>query len=227
MPPRGCSRRTPTWASISRRAAVNLEAVRVLGKAQGTSLVLLGDIYMNEGMPDLAKSAYLEAIAQDGDATGFETAYRAADLLVRGRAHEGAEEIVESIERRYGKKLSNDDELKLLTLKAKIARARGREKEAADLLNSIVRRDGTRGDALLELAAYYHGKGDTARAVLLVERAQKLDEFERRALISHAQFMVAERDYSEAATLLRKALEIKHETRVERFLARVELAVSR
>ena len=43
-------------------AAVNLEAVRMMGKAQNSSLVLLGDIYMNAGMYDLAKNAYLTVI---------------------------------------------------------------------------------------------------------------------------------------------------------------------
>jgi len=208
-------------------AAVNLETVRALGKAQGTSLVLLGDIYMNAGMPELAKSAYLAAIEKDGGATQFETAYRAANLLIRSRAHSEAEEIVASIDERYAGKLSQEDELELLTLKAKLARAQGRDQEAAQLLTSIVERDGTRGDALLELAAYHHEHGDPARAILLVERAQKLDAFEYQALLDHAQFMVSEKDYARASALLRKALEIKYEARVERFLARIELAIAR
>ena len=208
-------------------AAVNLETVRILGDAKSTSLVLLGDIYMNEGMPELAKNAYLSAISREGDAASFETAYRAADLLVRSRSYKQAEEIIASIDKRYAKKLSQDDELKLLTLKAKIARSQGRDSQAAELLTSIVERDGTRGDALLELASYYYGKGDTARAVMLVERAAKLEGFEYQALLDHAQFMVSERDYNQAAKLLRRALDIKHEVRVEQFLARVELALSR
>jgi len=208
-------------------AAVNLETVRILGEAQAQSLVLLGDIYMNEGMMELAKSAYLSAIALDDAATEFKTAYRAADLLVRSRAFADAQEIVASIDERYAKDLTQDEELELLTLKAKLARAQGREKEAAQLLTSIIERDGTRGDALLELAAYYHAQGDNARAVLLVERAARIEAYEYQALLDNAQYVISEKDYEQAALLLRKALEIRHEPRVERFLARVELAVSR
>ena len=47
------------------------------------------------------------------------------------------------------------------------------------------------------------------------------------ALVEHAQFKVASRDYEEAASLLRQALRIKREPRVERFLARVEQATRR
>jgi tetratricopeptide (TPR) repeat protein len=179
---------------------------------------------MNAGMPVLAKSAYLEVVERDTNGTQFAAAYRAADLLIRTRSDAEAGAILASIDQRYADSLSEDDELKVLTLKAKVARAQGREKEAARLLESVVERDGTRGDALLELAAYYWEKGDRERALLFIERAQKLEAFEYRALLDHAQLMVSARDYAMAADLLRSALEIKSEPRVEQFLARVEQA---
>ena len=205
-------------------AAVNLEAVRMLGKADASTLALLGDIYMNAGMPDLASSAYQDAIAKDEKGTGFDTAFRAATLLARTRAWSDAAKVLGSIEKRYPKQ-GRDDELEVLTLRAKIARGQGRDAEAAKLLASVVDRDGTRGDALLELAAYHHEQGDSERALLLVERAEKLSDYEYRALLDHAQFMVSARDYRTASEQLRRALEIQREPRVERFLARVEQAV--
>lgn len=206
-----------------RAAAVNLEAVRMLGKAQASTLTLLGDIYMNAGMPELARSAYVEVIEKDARGTGFRTAWRAAELMLRTGAYEDAGQLLSSIDQRY-QGLSTDETLELLTLKARLARAEGRGKEAAALLESIVERDGTRGDALLELAAYHHQRGDEAQALLLVERAQKLAAYERQALLAHAQYRVASREYRKAADLLRAALELQHEPRVERFLARVEEA---
>lgn len=205
-------------------AAVNLEAVRLMGKAQSSSLVLLGDIYMNERMPELAKNAYLEVIAQDQGATQFRTAYRAADLLIRTRSYEAASEILRSIDGRYAK-LTNDEQLDVMTLKAKVARGQGREAEAAKLLESIAKRDGTRGDALLELAAYHQGQGNRERALLFVERAEKLDDFEYPALLRHAQILVSGKDYAKAVSVLRRALQLESEPRVERFLASVERAI--
>jgi tetratricopeptide (TPR) repeat protein len=206
-------------------AAVNLEAVRMMGKAQSSSLVLLGDVYMNAGMYELAKSAYLEVVRGDQDATQLKTAYRAADLLVRARSYPEAQEVLSSIEKRYRAELTQDDELELLTLEAKVARAQGRVDEAAELLESIVKRDGTRGDALIELSAHYQSQGERERALLTIERAQNLEAFEYQALLAHAQFRVEGREYPKAAELLRRALQIKREPRVERFLARVEGAI--
>jgi tetratricopeptide (TPR) repeat protein len=205
-------------------AAVNLEAVRMLGKAQNSSLVLLGDIYMNAGMYELARSAYTEAIERDGEAAGFDTARRAAELLVRARAWGDAQKVLATIDRRHPK-LGLDDELDVLTLKAKVARGQGRDAEAAKLLETIVTRDGTRGDALLELAAWHNGQGDLERATLFAERAQKLEDYEYQALLLQAQFLVGARDYKKATEVLRRATQIKSEPRVERFLAAVEQAV--
>jgi Flp pilus assembly protein TadD len=205
-------------------AAVNLEAVRMLGEADASTLQLLGDIYMNEGIADLAKEAYLEVIRTDEKGARFETAFRAADLLHRGQADREASQMLSSIDKRYGGKLSADDELRLMTLKAKVKRSQGDAKGAARLLEQIVQRDGTRGEALLELARYHRDQGNDQRALLLLERAQKLEAFEYTAIVERAQFYVGRREYDRAAGLLRQALRIKREPRIERFLARVESA---
>jgi len=208
-------------------AAVNLEAVRMMGKAQHSSLVLLGDIYMTLGISELATSAYLEVIEADQGAAQFKTAFRAANLLVRVRSFAEAEQILASIEQRYAGKLSNDDQLEVMTLEAKAARGQGREKQAAEILETIVERDGTRGDALLELAAYHRAQDDLERAIFLIERAENLEDYAHPALLTHAQLEVGRRDYAKAAELLRRALKIKPEPRIERFLAKVEDAAGR
>jgi tetratricopeptide (TPR) repeat protein len=206
-------------------AAVDLEAVRMLGKAPTRSLVLLGDIYMTSHMPELAKSAYLAAMQSDEKGTQFHTAYRAADLLIRTRSWSEAQEILASIDQRYAGQLSDAEQLDVLTLKAKLARGQGREKDSARLLESIVERDGTRGEALIELASYYHGQGQEEKALMLIERAENIEAVEYQALLDHAQFLVTTRDYRKAAELLRRAIAIKSEPRVETYLARVERAI--
>jgi tetratricopeptide (TPR) repeat protein len=208
-------------------AAVNLETVRMLGAADAATLKLLGDIYMNAGIADLAKEAYLAVIEADVEGRQFEAGLRATELLYRAQAAAQAGEMAGRVRQRYGKGLSTDDDLQLTTLEAKIARARGDEKQAARLLESIVERDGTRGEALLELARYHRDQGNDQRALLLLERAQQLQGFEYEALVERAQFMVAERRYAEAAPLLRRALDLRREPRLERFLARVEEAARR
>ena len=59
---------------------------------------------------------------------------------------------------------------------------------------------------------------------MLIERAQNVDSTEYAALIKHAQFRVAAKQYDEAAALLQRALRIQKEPRIERYLARVQAA---
>jgi tetratricopeptide (TPR) repeat protein len=208
-------------------AAVNLESVRVLGEADTASLKLLGDIYMNAGIWDLAREAYAAVLEGDEDGSRFEAGLRSADLLYRSQAESEADKMAALVRSGYGQGLSEEDDLRLTTLEAKIARGLGEDAKAARLLESIVERDGTRGDAILELARYHRDQGNNQRAMLLLERAQNLDGFEFDALLERAQFMVADRRYVEASGLLRRALELKREPRLERFLARVEEAAGR
>ena len=101
----------------------------------------------------------------------------------------------------------------------------GRKQEAAKLLESVVERDGTRGDALIELAAYHQAQGNSAKALFLLERAENIEAFAYPALLEHAQVLVSQKDYAKAAEVLRRALQIKTEPRVERFLALVEESI--
>ncbi len=207
------------------RAAANLEAVRLLGTAKPAALVLLGDIYMNAGVYDLAKDAYLEVVAQDAESERADTAIRAAGLLVRTAAFEEAAEVLGRVNSRYGDSLTNDQQLEVLELEAKVAAAQGRAEDAARILETIVRRDGTRGEALLALADHARRDGEEELAVLQLERAARLEAFEYKALLKLAQISVGRRDYAQAAEHLRGALSIQDEPRVARFLARVEDAI--
>ena len=208
-------------------AAVNLEAARMLGHADATSLNLLGDIYMNEGITDLALDAYREVVRGDKEGSQLQAALRAANLLYGAQAYGESATLLESIEKRYRSALQGEVGLDLKTLQAKVARAQGRPRDAARLLEAVVERDGTRGEALLELARYHRDQGSDERALLMLERARNLEDFEYAALLEQAQFQVSAREYAEAAGLLRQAIAIRSEPRVERFLARVEEAARR
>ena len=50
------------------------------------------------------------------------------------------------------------------------------------------------------------------------QRAAKIDEFENPALIENARLLVYLRKYQQAANLLERALLIKQEKRVEKYL---------
>lgn len=204
-------------------AAKNLEVVRRMGAADLGTLTLLGDIYMNNQSPDLALEAYLAA-TEKATAQDSQSLLRAAELLARTNSYDQSKEMIEAVRTQLGNALAEDDELKLLTVEAKIARAEGDDEAAVKLLNQIVERDALNGDALIELANFYADQGDMAKAINRFEQAEKIEAFEREALVAHAQARVRNGEYKEALPLLRRALQLKSDSNLEDYAQRVERA---
>jgi tetratricopeptide (TPR) repeat protein len=205
----------------SMSAAKNLEVVRRMGAADLNTLTLLGDIYMNNNSVDLALEAYLAA-TEKATAGDTKPLLRAAELLTRSGNYEQSKTIIAQIREKLD--LPESDDLSLLTLEAKIARAEGNDEAAIQLLDKIVERDALNGDAIIELADLYADQGDMAKAINRFEQAEKIEAFEREALIAHAQARVRNGDYKEALPLLRRALQIKSDNNLEDYAQRVERA---
>lgn len=202
-------------------AAQNLEIVRNMGQAKVPMLSMLGDIYINNAMPGLALSAYLDAIKIAGKKNP-PAIMRAAKIFVQTGNYAEAKSLIEGI--RIQVELKPEADVELLTLEAKIARVDGDDQAALALLNQIVERDALNGDALIELGDYYASKGDMARAVNRYQQAQMIEGFERDALISHAQALVRQADYKAALPLLSRALDLQSDNYIQDYTRRVEQA---
>jgi tetratricopeptide (TPR) repeat protein len=207
----------------SLKAARNLEIVERLGRADIQTLSLLGDIYMNNEMPDLALIAYLLAadLAQDQD---LDLLIKSAQLLTLTVNYQQAETIIKRIRTDFANAIEESDDLELLTYEAKIARGNGQDELAASLLVQIIERDLLNGEAIIELAKYYAQKGKLAEAMTRFEQAQKIRKYERTALVAHAQTLVDNRKYDEALPLLNRALRLESDRNLKDFTDRVERA---
>lgn len=207
----------------SLKAARNLEIVERLGRADIQTLSLLGDIYMNNEMPDLALIAYLLAadLAQDQD---LDLLIKSAQLLTLTVNYQQAETIIKRIRTDFANAIEESDDLEILTYEAKIARGNGQDELAASLLVQIIERDLLNGEAIIELAKYYAQKGKLAEAVTRFEQAQKIRKYERTALVAHAQTLVDNRKYDEALPLLNRALRLESDRNLKDFTDRVERA---
>jgi tetratricopeptide (TPR) repeat protein len=224
-------------------ATTNLEIVRFMGKANAPSLMLLGDVYMNRNMVEDATLVYLDALKTDSNTSTVSTYLRAAETLNNFAAYDHAMRMLDGIEKTYGSRLPDKDQISLLTLRSEVNIALGKGDEAADNLESILRRDPLNARALLSLARYYSSKQaddnvtdeqerirvlrqNQNRAILYYERAQNLDDDNDRvrALIGDAQLRVRREELEKAVELLQEAQRIKYSDSVNAYLNQVQAA---
>lgn len=205
------------------KAAKNLEIVRRMGNADLSTLTLLGDIYMNNDTPELALSAYVQA-AEAAGADDAQAVIRAADILTRTANYDQAKPLIAKINTQLTGSLNEDDELKLLTMSAKIARAEGDTETAIETLTKIVEHDALNGEAIIELANNFADTDKLPEAYNRFEQAAKIEGYERQAIVAHAQTLVRNGSYDKAVPLLRRALKIEFDGNLQDYLARVERA---
>ena len=205
------------------KAAQNIEIVHRMGATDLTTLMLLGDIYINNDYSDLALNAYLAAV-EIADSNQSKPLVRAADVLTQTGNFSQAKVLITSIRAKTATVLSDEQDLRLLTSEARIARHEGDDSTAVATLNKIVERDALNGEALIELGNYYADQDLMAEAITRYEQAAKIESSERKALVAHAQALVRKNEYREAVPLLKRALQIKNDRNLEDYTARVERA---
>jgi tetratricopeptide (TPR) repeat protein len=209
------------------RAAENLEVVRRLGKATADSQFLLGDIYVNEGLMDLAAAAYAAALEIDPVQPAGRALRSAEALVARGAMPQGRA-LAARVRDALAERLTEDEKRSILRLEARVAVAEGNGGDAVRLLEEIAAADPLDGEALMLLADHYARAADPDRALLYFERAASLEPYEAPAKVRQAQILVGRGRYQEALPLLRRAQELNPRDEIARYLEQVErLARSR
>ena len=202
-------------------AAQNFEIVDRMGKTSIEALSMLADIYVNEGLYDVAVMYYIRALNMEPRGKA-ERPIRAAKVLVARGASGAAETLLAEVDRVFAGDLTDDERKDMLKMKARMAVARGAGEEEASILNEIVTLDPMDGEALILLGQYQARKGDAEQAVFLYERAAKIEKYEADAKVRHAQLLVGKGNYAEALPLLRSAQQIKPRENIQAYLEQVE-----
>lgn len=204
------------------KAAENLEVLDLLGKSTVESLYLLGDIYVNENLMDLAVRAYQRAIAL-GVHQPLARPLRCAEILLARGAIAQARRVSAAIHETWEQQMADADRRKLLKIDARLAMAEGAgSEETAAVLEEIVKLDPLDGEALCLLGQHYAKQNEPDRAMLFYERAASVGDFEAKAKVYHAQVLVGLGRYADAMPLLRRAQEVKPREDVARYLESVE-----
>jgi len=203
------------------RAAENFEMVQRMGKATVRSQQTLGDIYVNEGLWELATRAYGLALDLDPQQPSSGP-MRWVEILAQRGALQQAGALLARVTETYEGRLDEAERVKLLKLQARLSVAGDGESDSVGILEEIVALDPLDGEALILLGQHYAGSDDEERAIFYYERAASLDGYEADAKTRQAQLLVGQARYAEAVPLLKRAQEINPRDDVARYLEQVE-----
>ncbi len=202
-------------------AAQNFEVVDQLGKSTPDTLNILGDIYVNQGLFDVAITPYVRALKMKDDLKP-DRAIRAARVIAARGELEQMGQLVDQIKELRGQMLTDEQKKDLLKLEARLAVASGDADKEAEILRQIVKLDPLDGEALILLGKHAQRGDDKEQAAFYYERAEQLPDFEADALVAHAQLLASQQKYTEALRKLRRAQEIKPRQNVQEYLEQVE-----
>lgn len=206
------------------KAAVNLEALDSIGKSTVDSLYTLGDIYISEGLQDLALSAFDRAITKN-PSQAVARPIRSVEMLASRGGLLQAKELLSKVKSIWGDSLNDTEKRKLLKLQARLAMNSGAgDDETAAALEEVIQLDPLDGEALMLLGQHYNRGGQPDQSILFYERAARIDAFAANAKVKIAQVYVGQSRFSEALPLLRDAQSIKPREDIARYIEQVERA---
>ncbi len=200
-------------------AAANLEVVHGKQAATAATQALLGDIYLNGGLPDLALEPYLAAL-RSGSLTAVR-ALRIGEALGSRAAPEAATTFLTFLDRSDRSGWSPAEEVALLNLRARAALAAGDGVGAASLLEEVVRRDPMNGPALITLGDHYLASGRKAEAEFSYGNAARVEASRVRAWHALARMKVEQGDYRAALTFLEDAQKLEPRAFVADYIDRL------
>lgn len=203
------------------KAAENYEFIDRLGKSTVDSLNMMGDIYINEGLYEMAVNSYIRAMEKDPQGKA-DRAIRAARVLTARGALKEARQLIGRIEVLCSNQLGTDDHKDLLKLRARLAVAEGAGDEEVRVLEEIIKLDPLDGEALILLGQHASRSGEVEKAIFYYERAASIEKYEADARVRYAQLLVGKGKYDEALPLLRRAQMLRPRDDVQKYLEQVE-----
>ncbi len=219
-------------------AAVNLEILRMKGQAGISELNLLGNLYMDQGEPQLALFAYLAAL-EKSPTLDVDMALKSAKILNDYGFPDKAAAFVAQVRSKGGESLAADDKVRIDLIEVRIARADGDLARVGALLEDLLKRDPANGEVLLELGKHYDNlakeeEDEEKRRGYLVQAKSRLQvaagregEIGYGGNLALGQLLTRELDYIKAMPYLEKALEMKPNDNLKSYVGKVRRAADR
>ncbi len=203
-------------------AVQNLVCADRLGLCNESMKQLLGDLYVNEGMADLAVEQYA-ALAGVSNAP-LDHLLQAARVIAAGDRLDDAERLMEKLE---AAPLSEEQRAGMNLTRADIARQRGAMAEAEKRYREYLSARPLDAGALFSLGDLLRGDGRLEEAVMMYERAGRADPAQGAdSAVRCAMVEVQRQRYRQALELLEKAQSITNQAYVARYMEQLRRLIT-
>ncbi len=195
-------------------ALTSMEMAVRLGNTDADNLIATAQLHLNHGSVSRAADLMTQLLTQWQQKKPYVTSkntehFDAIESVIAWLVYEKhwpeAKQLLKHSDK-YAKQISN---LQKSQLKLHHASLPGNSsKQMTKLYEQAIKLAPTNGKALIALAEHYQKNHDYTQAQMLFIRAASLEGFAERAFIGHAQVYIEQKNYDQAATLLRKALKL-------------------
>lgn len=206
------------------QAIANLQLVVDGGHEDDAISLLLGDLFLTEGLSKLALNRFLQWASTTSNPNS-DILLKPLNSLLARIEFEAARNYLKVIKDNHSAKLNEPQQLMLKTAEAQIELEQGDRTRAKALLDQIIERDPLNGRAFLLLGDFYLGEAAFEEAEFHFERAQSIDATEIEGLIGLGRLEVQRRRLPEAVTYLRAALSKDPRPNLKTYLEAVEASM--
>lgn len=209
------------WLALDQplKTARCIEIARRVGAVEPESLYLLGNVYLDQGVYELARSAILSA-AESGEGIDRNELMNAVRYLVFNDKHDFAEEIFAYLGGEDAS-WSHSDKTMYRFLKAEFAFFNGEVAESEAAYLHGLELDPFNGYALMKLADLSLRNQNTEQAIVYYDRASADPAHRENALLSKAIALINNKQYRFALKTLDEVLKESDDSKVTRLHAQV------
>lgn len=199
-----------------REALAVLELAAGTGVATPDELILLGDLYADQGLNAEALGIYAKLLKPVPE-TGEQRLLRLAQVLAADNRADDAQRALQALP----EKLTPAGRNARLLLQARLAAEAKRWADARRDLEAVLVDNPRSGAALLALGNVHVGEGDEVHAALVFDAATHVPEAAYRANLELANLELRQKHYARSVGYLETALRLERTDEVESYLRRV------
>ena len=203
-------------------AIASLEIIRIMGSIDLNGIQLLGDLYLQEYLPELALEIYTVALSKTTNFEKTDSWIRPIRIFLTRNYLPEAQQYLSSIENTLPQGALSEHREVIDLVKANVALESGESKAAITLLQPLIKSNPMQGEALILVGKAFIKEENYEQAAFYLERATSIPDFRYTALVSLGRLYVGQGNARKALSYYSKAYQIRADVSLANYIKRLK-----